>query len=104
MPLRETGCADAALPAAGKMKKIIFSILRGLLSLALVAWLGYYLYANWDLFSASADVSRYHLAALAVCILATWVINSLQVLLLLRMEHIHVGFLSLIHISEPTRL
>jgi uncharacterized membrane protein YbhN (UPF0104 family) len=104
MSRRETDCADAALPAAGKMKKIIFSTLRGLLSLALVAWLGYYLYANWDLFSASADVSRYHLAALAVCILATWVINSLQVLLLLRMEHIHVGFWENLLVQTATLL
>jgi uncharacterized membrane protein YbhN (UPF0104 family) len=86
------------------MRRIIFASLRGLLSFALVAWLAYYLYTNWDLFSASADASRYQLAALTVCILATWVINSLQVLLLLRMEQVRVGFWENLLVQTATLL
>jgi uncharacterized membrane protein YbhN (UPF0104 family) len=86
------------------MRRIIFASLRGLLSFALVAWLAYYLYTNWDLFSASADASRYQLAALTVCVLATWVINSLQVLLLLRMEQVRVGFWENLLVQTATLL
>jgi uncharacterized membrane protein YbhN (UPF0104 family) len=86
------------------MRRIIFASLRGLLSFALVVWLAYYLYTNWDLFSASADASRYQLAALTVCILATWVINSLQVLLLLRMEQVRVGFWENLLVQTATLL
>lgn len=86
------------------MRRIIFASLRGLLSFALVAWLAYYLYTNWELFSASADLSRYQLAALTVCVLATWVINSLQVLLLLRMEQVRVGFWENLLVQTATLL
>jgi hypothetical protein len=83
---------------------MLFSTLRGLFSIALVAWLVWYLYTNWDLFSASADASRYQLVALVLCVLATWVVNSLQVLLLLRMERVRVGFWENLLVQTATLL
>lgn len=74
------------------MKNSVLKLLRGALSLTLVAWLLYYLYENWDAFRASADVSLWHLVSLACCVLASWLVNAVQIQILLRMEHIHVGF------------
>lgn len=86
------------------MKSGVLRLLRGVLSLALVAWLLYYLYENWDSFRASADVSLWHLASLTCCVLVSWLVNAAQIQILLRMEHIHVGFWENLAVQTATFL
>lgn len=74
------------------MKRSVIAALRALFSIAIVAWLAYYLATNWDLFQGSLKASPAQLGVLAVCVLATWVLNSIQVMLLLRLEGVRVGF------------
>lgn len=80
------------------------AILRTLLSIFIVAWLAYYLATHWELFRASLDASPGQLGALAVCVLITWVLNSLQILLLLRLEGIRAGFWENILVQCGTQL
>lgn len=74
------------------MKQSAIAALRALFSIVIVAWLAYYLATHWDLFQSSLEASLAQLGALAVCVIATWVLNSVQVMLLLRLEGIRVGF------------
>jgi uncharacterized membrane protein YbhN (UPF0104 family) len=62
------------------------------LSLVLVVGLIYYLGANWDDFGSAFDATWQQLAALAFCVLVTWVASSIQSLILLRFLGVRVGF------------
>lgn len=65
---------------------------KNIVSLAIVAGLGYYLFRNWDTFQAAFDASWYHILGLVFCVLTTWLLNCLQSLLLLRQIGVMVGF------------
>ena len=86
------------------MNARINRLLRNIVSLALVAGLLYYLYANWGVFQASEDVSWWHIGVLCGCVLATWVLNSIQAQMLLRMEQVSVGFWENLSIQTATIL
>src|SRR6056297_705506 len=68
------------------------TILRTLLSVVVVTWLSYYLVVHWEIFRASFDASTSQVGAIAACVVITWVLNSLQVLSLLRLEGVKVTF------------
>lgn len=74
------------------MNEKIKVFVRNLISIVVILGLAYYLWRYWDIFYATLDASWHHILGLVLCILMTWVLNSCQVLLLLRKVGITVGF------------
>lgn len=77
---------------AKNVAKTMLHALKQLISLAIILALSLYLYAHWHLLQATLTLSWIHVFLLTGCIFLTWVVNSLQILLLLRMENIRIGF------------
>lgn len=69
----------------------MLSVIKNLAGLAVLIWLGYFLYENWYMFEATQEVSWSHLSILTSCVIATWLVNSQQVYILLRAQGVHVG-------------
>lgn len=86
------------------MTQPVIAILRTLFSVLIAAWLAYYLATHWDIFRDSLDASPGQLGLLAACVLITWVLNSLQVLFLLRLEGVRPGFWENILVQCGTQL
>ncbi len=83
--------AFSALNAEKGIKTILHAI-KLLVSVAIILSLAHYLYSHWHLLDEALSLSWTHIVLLAGCIFLTWVVNSLQILLLLRMENVNVGF------------
>lgn len=69
------------------------SWIKNIVTILIVFWLAYYLYTHWDSFSAIQSVSVWHVSLVSVGILLTWVVNSVQVNLLLSAHRIKVGII-----------
>jgi uncharacterized membrane protein YbhN (UPF0104 family) len=82
----------------------ILHFLRHVLSLVLVFSLLFYLYLHWHIFLSIITVSWLHIISLVVCVIATWGLNSLQALILFRMERIQIGFSETFLIQTATIL
>ncbi len=67
-------------------------ILQGVIGAGIFVYILYFLGKNQALFHRAYAGTAYHLAALFVCILATWVVASLQTLLPLRELGVRLGF------------
>lgn len=74
------------------MEFSIKDIGKSLISLLIIAGFVYYLYGNRNAFSISLVISWFHIATLGLLILISWIANCLQLILLLRMEGVRVGF------------
>lgn len=74
------------------MKLFSGKSLQAVLTLAFAAWLLYYLNEHRGAFRSLADISAFHVVALVCCVMASWIVNSIQGLILLRMEKVPVGF------------
>ena len=68
------------------------SVVRNLVSTLIILGLVYYLWKHWRIFNATLDTSWYHIYGLVTCIFITWILNCIQVLLLLRQFGIKIGF------------
>jgi hypothetical protein len=66
-------------------------LLQGLVSLGLIVWLLWFIYNNWAMFESVARIAPAHIAGMAAFILISWYVNSLQSLILLRLERMQVG-------------
>lgn len=69
----------------------MFKTIKNVTGVIILIWLSYYLYNNWQLFKTTQGVSWQHLIILSVSVLATWIVNSLQVYLLLRAQGVQIG-------------
>ena len=69
-----------------------FAGLKQLLGLAVIAWLGYYLYTRRETLLAVVDADPWQLAAIGVLVLVTWALMSLQATVLLRSIGTPVGY------------
>ena len=67
-------------------------IVRNLISILIIAGLVYYLWKHREIFYATLDASWYHIFGLVACIFMMWILNCIQVLLLLRQVGVKVGF------------
>ncbi|MEO1081478.1 MAG: lysylphosphatidylglycerol synthase domain-containing protein [Pseudomonadota bacterium] len=86
------------------MKHGALRLARGLLSAAVLLWLAWYLVENRDLLSRALQASARDLTALTLLILATWLFNSLQVLLFLRLAGLSIGFWENLLLQNATQL
>ena len=67
-------------------------VVRNLISIFIIAGLVYYLWKHWEIFYATLDASWNHIYGLVACIFMMWILNCIQVLLLLRQVGVQVGF------------
>lgn len=74
------------------MKITFKQFLRTCFSFIIIAGLVYYLWRHWDVFYTTLEASWINIISLVLCIFMTLVLNSLQVLLLLRHIGVKVGF------------
>jgi len=65
---------------------------RNSVSIVIIGGLVYYVWKHWSVFNATLDASWYHVVGLVLCIVVTLVLNSCQVLLLLRALGVKIGF------------
>ncbi|MEM1190291.1 MAG: lysylphosphatidylglycerol synthase transmembrane domain-containing protein [Pseudomonadota bacterium] len=79
-------------------------IAKGLLSTAVLLWLVWYLFDHRDLLAQAAKAPPRYLAGLALLILTTWLFNSLQVLLFLRLAGLRIGFWENLLLQNATQL
>ncbi len=86
------------------MKIKVSNLLQNIISLVVITGLGYYLYSHWDVFRASENISWSHILVISICVLLSWVINSLKTTLLLRMERIPITFLETLLIQSASNL
>lgn len=74
------------------MKLTFKSIVRNLVSTFILLGLVYYLWKHWGIFNSTLDASWHHIYRLVACILIMWILNSIQVLLLLSQFGVKIGF------------
>jgi uncharacterized membrane protein YbhN (UPF0104 family) len=68
------------------------SVVRNLVSTLIILGLIYYLWKHWEIFNTTLDASWHHIYRLVACIFIGWILNSIQVLLLLRQFGVKIGF------------
>ena len=68
------------------------SVVRNLVSTFIILGLAFYLWKHWEIFNTTLDASWRHVYRLVACIFIGWILNSIQVLLLLRQFGIKIGF------------
>ena len=86
------------------MFKQALNISKHIISLVIIGGLIYFLYENWDSFKSIANVTWQHIVALVACILLTWIVNSVQLLYLFRMQNIKISFWENLIIQTATIL
>jgi len=84
------------------MKYSFKSAAKGLVSLLIIFGFVYYLYDHRDVLTLSFKASLYHFVILIFLILLSWAANCLQMILLLRMEGVRIGFLENMLIQTAT--
>ena len=67
-------------------------VVRNLISIFIIAGLVYYVWKHWEIFNTTLDASWHHICGLVACIFIMWILNSIQVLLLLRQFGVKIGF------------
>jgi uncharacterized membrane protein YbhN (UPF0104 family) len=68
------------------------AFLRHSVSIMIIGGLVYYVWKHWGVFNATLHASWHHVLGLILCILVTLLLNSCQVLLLLRALGVKIGF------------
>ncbi len=86
------------------MKHSPLRVAKALLSGAVLIWLVWYLFENSDLLSRALQASPLYLLSLTLLILTTWLFNSLQVLLFLRLAGLKIGFWENLLLQNATQL
>lgn len=74
------------------MKITIKGVIKNLFSIFIIGGLGFYLWKHWEIFNSTLDASWHHIYGLVACILMMWILNNIQVLLLLRQVGVKIGF------------
>lgn len=67
-------------------------VVRNLISIFIIAGLVYYLWKYWEIFNTTLDASWHHIYGLVACIFMMWILNCIQVLLLLRQVGVKISF------------
>lgn len=83
---------------------VTIKTLKNIVGLFVLIWLVYFLVNNWELFTSVQELSTMHFLNISIVILLTWVANSLQILLLLKKQHIPIGVLENLAVQTMTIL
>jgi uncharacterized protein (TIRG00374 family) len=67
-------------------------IIRNIISIGFIVGLGYYLWKHWGVFYTAFDASWHHALSISVCMILSWMINSCQILLILKKMGFNIGF------------
>jgi uncharacterized membrane protein YbhN (UPF0104 family) len=86
------------------MSSLATRIFKNAIGFFTIVWLVYFMYAHWHEFSVTQKISRTHLALIGGGVLLTWIINSIQVLVLFRAQQIRVGFIENLLVQTMTIL
>ncbi len=80
------------------------TLVKNFFATLIVVWLVYYLYTHWHTFVAIQNISGIHILAIGLGVSLTWIVNSIQVNLLLSAQGINIGNLENLLVQTMTIL
>jgi uncharacterized protein (TIRG00374 family) len=77
---------------------------RNGVGVVITIWLMVFMYSHWSVFSVTQNISSTHLILIGIGVIFTWIINSIQILLLFRAQKIQIGFIENLIVQTMTIL
>ena len=77
---------------------------RNGVGVVITIWLIVFMYSHWSVFSVAQNISSTHLILIGIGVIFTWIINSIQILLLFRAQKIKIGFIENLIVQTMTIL